>query len=1763
MMYIAMAAVIPVIATIFQLWLLHYIPPTTWLLLYPAVFISAWLAGLQGGAIATAVATTLGIYYFIAPYGQWEVADHRYNYSILVFVVMGLAFGLLVERLKRSQYSLQASAAKQIKSDQERLALALASSHAGLWEWTLANNKITWTDTLARLYGYDDSTPSSYDNWLASVHPQDRSSAVAGLMEAVNQGLEFNLEWRVANCPENQPRWLASNGKPVFSERGKLVSYRGIVLDITLRRQQEQALRDSEREFRLLAEAMPQIVWITNADGWNIFFNQQWVDYTGLSLEQSYGHGWNTPFHPDDRQTAWEAWQNAVHHQAAYSLECRLRRHDGEYRWWLVRGVPVKDADGNILKWFGTCTDIHDLKLAQDHLIQSENRYHQLFEANPLPMWIHDLESLKFLDVNTAAIAAYGYSRDEFMAMSLKDIYPPEAIDLLQQAIDGTSPDQPDRFCQMASAWQHRRKNGSQFWAQIDSHRLLLDNRQAEIVLARDVSAELEAEHKLQESEARWQFALEGSDHGVWDWDIANNRVFFSSRWKSMLGYADEEIEGRVEAWSTRIHPEDLDDVMAALHRYFDGETTTYQVEHRARCRNGEYIWILARGIVVSRDSDGNPTRMIGTHQDISERKHIEQELIENQARLSLFIQHAPAALAMFDPEMRYLAASARWLEDYQLQGQEVIGRCHYDIFPEIDERWKAIHRRGLAGEVVKADRDCFVRADGKKQWLRWEVRPWLTKEGVVGGIAIFTEDITQQMLMERERQRWADAFHYCAHGIAIGNPHSNVIEYCNPAFAALLGASPKALKGYPIPALYAEEAADQISHYLQECDRLGQVRYESAYRRVNGSTFDVQIDIVSVKGSDGSPLYRVATVQDISQRKRDAQTLQLQSSALNAAANAIIITDPEGIIEWINPAFTLMTGYDAEEAIGCAVDELIKSDRHRQGYFRDMLHSIIPGRVWQGEIVNRRKDGGIYTVEQTITPVFDEQQRVRHFIAIKQDISARKQNELELSRHRHHLEQMIRDRTLELEAARLDAERLSDIKTRFLANMSHEIRTPMHAVLGFCYLLEQQALDKDSRELVSKIHNAGSSLLAIINDILDFSKIEAGRLDIEKKPFSLSELLDELGSLMMTVAGKKNLELIITPPVSVDGLLGDKHRLQQVLVNLLGNAIKFTDHGEVALHIDVVHLADESEALRFRVRDTGIGISSEHLAEIFSPFSQADSSISRRFGGTGLGLAICQRLVDLMGGKLEVTSQEGVGSEFRFQLPLQRTDSGSLISSSLQSMSLLVADDSASARVALTNTINSLGWQADTVDSGDAALHRVMASWLAQKPYDVLLLDWQMPGKDGLETAREIRAALDSQFSGQERAPIVIMVTAHDRDLLQAQPGANRVDSVLIKPVTASTLYSTIATIIGYRERTSTPDELTSGKDSAPSIHGVRALLVDDSEFNLELALRILQSHGAMVHTARHGQEALAWLNAHPDSVDIVLMDVQMPIMDGYSATRLIRQDKRWQDLPVVALSAGVLKDEQEKALAAGMNDFVSKPFKVDYFLATIQRLTRGQSAAPISRAAMPPSAGNDIRPDDLPDIDIDEGLSQWGKTEVYKTYLDKFVESYSISGLTLANLFNKQDLVAASAFTHKLKGAAANLALKKVACLAGELEAALRRGIFSIEILESLKRAIEQASVAIEAWQVDGENFGANQSAPGGSAHPEQLPAMLEQLLLALDQDNPAVAEPVLTQLQGILPNAELTDIKSKLTRFDFRGAESATLAIIKKIKLNASNE
>ncbi|NRR31122.1 response regulator [Oxalobacteraceae bacterium] len=725
------------------------------------------------------------------------------------------------------------------------------------------------------------------------------------------------------------------------------------------------------------------------------------------------------------------------------------------------------------------------------------------------------------------------------------------------------------------------------------------------------------------------------------------------------------------------------------------------------------------------------------------------------------------------------------------------------------------------------------------------------------------------------------------------------------------------------------------------------------------------------------------------------------------------------------------------------------------------------------------------------------------------------------------------------LEVRTTEAESANRAKADFLANMSHEIRTPMNGILGLAYLLDRRALDPDSAELVRKIRNAGRSLQAIINDILDFSKIEAGRLEIEHAPFRLADVFDNLASIMAANAGDKDIELSIAPAPAVAGhLLGDALRLEQVLINLTGNAIKFTEHGGIKLGVALLAQDEKLVTLRFSVTDSGIGIPLDQQATIFSAFSQADASTTRRFGGTGLGLTICRHLVNKMGGDIGVISAPGQGSEFWFTIPFAWDAQAEYAPPELARLDVLIADDSDSARENLTLTARSVGWNPTVADSGQAALDKILARQAKNSSYDVLLVDWKMPGMDGLQLATHLR-----QTQGGKATPIVLMVTAFSRDELNSQADAGCVDGVLSKPVTSSMLYNGVAAALRKRGRDYGASELAALDPLAERIPGVRVLVVDDSDINREVALRILRSEGAVVELAEDGKAALNWLGAHPQAIDIVLMDVQMPEMDGYEATRLLRALPGGAKLPVVALTAGAFKAQQEAAREAGMDAFVAKPFNVDELIATIQRLTHYVPARAAPAAHAPADPVHPALPLDWPGIGVAKGLSIWKDVEVYHQFLRKFSVDYGAACSTLAEQLGEGERAAALALCHKLKGGAANLALNEVALRAGALEEVLHAAGDPAVALQALASALATALASIAEYAAEQASAAMPAAAPGGG----ETDTLMRALLVALDSDTPDCTHALLAALAPVL-SAELSAaLRNCIDNFDFRGAEA----------------
>ncbi len=526
-----------------------------------------------------------------------------------------------------------------------------------------------------------------------------------------------------------------------------------------------------------------------------------------------------------------------------------------------------------------------------------------------------------------------------------------------------------------------------------------------------------------------------------------------------------------------------------------------------------------------------------------------------------------------------------------------------------------------------------------------------------------------------------------------------------------------------------------------------------------------------------------------------------------------------------------------------------------------------------------------------------------------------------------------LRQSESSLIAARDLAEAASRAKSEFVANMSHEIRTPLNAVLGMAHLLGNTALSAEQQKYVEMIRSSGHSLLSILNDVLDFSKIEAGRMELEPQPFQLSALLEALATIMTVNAGEKDLELAIGVEAGVpQALVGDGHRLQQVLVNLVGNAIKFTEKGSVTV---LVELAQAPATLRFTVRDSGIGISPDRLTQLFAPFSQADASMTRRFGGTGLGLAISRRIAALMGGAIDVRSTPGIGSEFMLTVPLQAGAEAPQDRIGTVQHLLVVDDDDISADY-LCRSIRARGWSCDSASTGEQALTYLHSHGAR---YDGVLVDWDMPGMCGLATMQAIRA--DDAIA---ETPVILMISAFGQGKLLHTDGAQMADAVLLKPVTGARLAETLQQAQNkLRDATPAADADIAGQ----RLDGVRILLVEDNPVNQLVASTMLSHAGATIDTADNGALAVERLRTGAHRYDLVLMDVQMPEMDGFEATGKIRNELKLH-LPVLAMTAGVMASEREQCIACGMNDFIAKPIDVEDMLRAIARnLPAAQKAA------------------------------------------------------------------------------------------------------------------------------------------------------------------------------------------------------------------------
>ena len=1238
----------------------------------------------------------------------------------------------------------------------------------------------------------------------------------------------------------------------VFSHRKDF--FAAVFDDITDRKAAEERLLRSEEEFHALAESMPQIVWATRPDGWNIYFNHQWMDYTGLSLEQSRGHGWNKPFHPDDQKRAWDAWQLAIQRNDTYALECRLRRADGAYRWFLIRGVPLLDADGKILKWFGTCTDIEDIKQGEKALRESREKLHAALGSMTDAVFISD-NSGQFIEFNNAFASFHRFQNKDDCAKLLSDY--PDIIDVFLPngelaPLDMWAVPRALRGETVTDAeYSLRRKDTGETWTGSYSFAPIRGKTGeivGSVVVGRDITAHKAAEARILRLTQLYA-ALSQSNQAI-------VRCSSPEELLPTICRVAVEFGGMKMAWISRV-----DEATGKAHRMAAfGSGTEYLDDVEVLLDADDPLGCGPTGIAIR---EGRPVWCQNFQNDPSTAPWHKQGAVfgwRSSAAIPLVVEgKTMGALTLYSDTLQAFDEDARNLL--------------IEMAGDISFGWESFIRRDArmqAEEAVRQSRNMLAKVlDSVPQ-------------------AVFWKDL------------------------------NSVYMGCNDVYERILGlGGPEEIVGKTDFDFQwtREDAATYIAddRAVMECNR-AKLHMAETVQNEKGIALWFDTSKLPLTDSDGRVYGVLGVFEDITERKRAEEELQNLRTAVEQSANTVVITDTNGKIEYVNPAFEKSTGYTAAEALGNN-PRVLKSGEQAPAFYQDLWKTITCGETWRGEFHNRRKDGSLYWESATISPVHNGTGEIVHFIAVKEDITARKEAEaalvwsevrfrtiiekspvpmagndkelnitflnpafVRLFGYSHeeiptvshwwpkaypsseYRERVSADWLAELERAKrtgtafspqevtvrckdgadktvlisatqlsgspdddhvvvviditerkmlesnlLEALELAEAgnrsKSEFLAIMSHELRTPLNGVLGFAELLAETPLDADQKDYTHTIRSCGEHLLQVVNDILDFSSLEKGSMKFERVPVAVADLLESSCLPSRKTALEKGLELRCElDPRAPKELIGDSRRLCQILINLIANAVKFTAGGSVVLRVALASGADRP-CLDFSVQDTGIGMSPETIDNLFKPFTQADSKLSRRFEGAGLGLAISQRLAEVMGGTITVASALGQGSTFTFRLP---------------------------------------------VDAGD--------------------------------------------FSKSET----------DTKFVTGKPGSG----------------------------------------TAQVFSGNPVLVVEDDSDNASLAGKMLEALGYQAKHVANGQEAL---DAFRDGAfSAILMDMQMPVMDGLSATRKIRELEAHSGttrVPIIALTANVLPTHKELCIAAGMDDFLSKPFKKDHLAAKLAR--------------------------------------------------------------------------------------------------------------------------------------------------------------------------------------------------------------------------------
>ncbi len=1042
-----------------------------------------------------------------------------------------------------------------------------------------------------------------------------------------------------------------------------------------------------------------------------------------------------------------------------------------------------------------------------------------------------------------------------------------------------------------------------------------------------------------QSEQERWRLLMSSSQEGLFDADLTTGKTFFSPRWKAILGYHPDELCDPEGIWEDRLHPEEKADVIANVEAYLKRGHGAFEAEYRLQHRDGSWRWILARTQAVW-DRNGRAVRVVGSHSDITERKEASAQLRASETQFNAFMDNNPAVAYIKDSEWHVIYGNSAFERAWGLRPREWVGKLDSEIFPtDSAEQVRRSDRAALNSLIPIVVTQHIRTPDGvDRQYLSTKFRfPLATGKDAIGIVAMeITNRVQQEAKLRASETRYRDLFLNNPVPSWVYSTENLQITDVNEAAIQRYGWTREEFLGMTVDVIRAPGECDAVEKELSECAVKHLPTKPRRHRRKNRT--DVWVELTSQQIDGTGHAMRMIMAIDVTDRLEAEKVLkraheQMESlvvqrtedlrfseakwrGLVEALPQFVWTATTAGICDYMSNQWSEFTGTPNAELMGLGWLKDIHPDDHdnARACWEEASRTEQP---YEMDYRIRAKDGTYHWYVSRGRPIRDgEDHHITHWLGTSTDINDQK-------RSKELLERAVAERTLALAEARDKAECAAQAKSAFLAAMSHEIRTPMNGVIGMTSLMLDTTLTSEQLCYLDTIRSSGQALLTIINDVLDFSKIEAGKMELENIEFDLETVLEESMELVGANAAMKGLSLVLETSEQVPfTVVGDPGRLRQVVLNLLSNGVKFTEHGSVTMSVSREALQGQVMTLRIAVRDTGIGMTAEQQGALFQAFTQADPSTTRRFGGTGLGLSIAKRLVEMMGGSIGVSSELGRGTTFWFNICVRP---GNVLPDRFLAgkRAVLLGPEKTMAQVSVKRYLHRAGakvLQTDQIGGPNRNCEALLRS--NDKTETVFVLDLA-----AVSDAAQVDCLKNNDF------PTVILGSPSDRKAHNLPPGLDR--AVFIsKPVRCVPLLKAVQAALA--------GETLAGRnahyDKKRQREKTEILVVEDNRVNQMIAKQLLGKLGCNVEIAANGLEACRALQSR--AFDLVFMDCQMPEMDGFEATRTIRnRELGSRRTPIVALTAGVLKEEREQCYGAGMDDFLSKPIDRNQLEATLDK--------------------------------------------------------------------------------------------------------------------------------------------------------------------------------------------------------------------------------